>query len=82
MYNYEVQKQSLFTEEGTSMLLAIRGNVDRLLNQSGAFKSTNAFVGGDGWMQLAALDYLVEQKHIREVTPKDVAGQDRVFVSA
>jgi hypothetical protein len=35
---------------------------------------------GDSWKMLAALDYLIEKKQIREVVLREpVCGQDRVF---
>ena len=83
MYKYEELKKDLFTERGVQMLLKARDNVNKLLDQAGAFQLEKAVRGltGDSWTQLACIDYLVEQKEIKEVTdPRAVAGQHRVFV--
>ena len=83
MYNYQTEKQRIFTEDGQEMFLKIRDNVQRLIKQSGAVMMANAIncVGGDSWMMLACVDRLVELREIREVTGIYVAGQHRVFVS-
>lgn len=84
MYNYETEKQKVFTEAGQVMFLKIRDNVQKLLKQSGAVMLHNAIsvVGGNTWTQIACMDRLVELKEIKEITPVDTMGQDRVFVSA
>ena len=84
MYNYEEQKQNVFTENGQEMFLKIRDKVQLLLKSSGAFMLEKAISGvtGDSWAQLACIDRLVELKEIKEITDKQkVAGQHRVFVS-
>jgi hypothetical protein len=84
MYNYEEQKQNIFTESGQEMFLKIRDKVKLLLKSSGAFMLEKALLGitGDSWLQLACIDRLVELKEIKEITDKQkVAGQHRVFVS-
>ena len=84
MYNYEEQKQKIFTENGQEMFLKIRDKVQLLLKQSGAFMLEKAISGvtGDSWVMLACIDRLVELKEIKEITDKqNVAGQHRVFVS-
>ena len=82
MYNYQTEKQKIFTEDGQEMLLKIRDNVHRLIKQSGAVMMQNAInsVTGDSWMMLACVDRLVELKEIREITGSNVAGQHRVFI--
>lgn len=85
MYQYEIEKDKIFTEEGQVVFLKIRDNVQRLLKLSGAVMMQNAITGvtGDSWLHLACVDRLVELKEIREITPSswEVAGQHRVFVS-
>ncbi len=84
IYNYEEQKQNVFTESGQKMFLKIRDKVQLLLKSSGAFMLKNAISGvtGDSWVQLACIDRLVELKEIKEITDKQkVAEQHRVFVS-
>lgn len=82
MYNYQTEKQRIFTEDGQEMFLKIRDNVQRLIKQSGAVMMQNVInsVTGDSWMMLACVDRLVELKEIREITGSNVAGQHRVFV--
>lgn len=82
MYNYQTEKQKIFTEEGQEMFLKIRDKVQHLLEQSGAVMMQNAISGvtGDSWQMLACVDRLVELKEIREITGNNVAGQHRVFV--
>ena len=82
MYNYQTEKQKIFTEDGQEMFLKIRDNVQRLIKQSCAVMMQNAInsVTGDSWMMLACVDRLVELKEIKEITGSNVAGQYRVFV--
>lgn len=82
-YSYRAEREKLFTEAGTRIMLEMRDKIRGFLETSGAFMSGNACVAGDVWTMLAVLDYLVERGEIREVTdPAKVAGQHRVFVSA
>ena len=83
-YDYRTERAKLFTEDGVKMLTKIRDNVKRLLAEAGAVASGAALraVTGDSWTMLAALDYLVEQGEIKEVTPPETWGQHRVFVAA
>jgi hypothetical protein len=84
MYNYQTEKQKIFTEDGQEIFLKIRDKVQQLLKQSGAVMVQNAISGvtGDSWLHLACVDRLVELKEIREITGGNVAGQHRVFVRA
>ena len=83
MYNYETEKQNLFTEQGQRMFLSIRDNVKNILKESGAIMMQNAISGQSGstWTMLACVDRLVELEEIKEINQKGVAGQHRVFVS-
>ena len=82
-YEYQREREKLFTESGADMLIIIRDNVNRLLNTAGAFRADASWRGviGDTWTMLAALDYLVERGEIREIS-SGTAGQHRVFVRA
>lgn len=80
MYNYAEQRKELFTEDGMRIVLEVRDKAMRAIRDSGAVQMGKLFVGGLSWNSLAAVDYLIERKEIREVTGPDVAGQDRVFV--
>jgi uncharacterized membrane-anchored protein len=83
MYVYTELRPELFTEEGVEKLTQIRRNVERALRDGGAVRAQEATrsVYGDSWLQLAALDYMVEKGEIREITGPDVAAQHRVFVA-
>lgn len=82
-YNYEIQKAELFTDEGQRLLLRIRDNVDRLLEEGGAFRMANAWKGctADAWKMLACVDRLVELGEIVELSyPSGTPmAQHRVF---
>ena len=84
MYDYKVERATVFTEEGQITFLNIRDKVKKILALAGAARMEQiiAGFGGDSWFLLACVDRLVELREIREITPQGVAGQDRVFVSA
>lgn len=81
MYNYQKEKQKVFTEEGQLMFMQIRDNVKKLLEQSGAVMLDNAIrvVTGDSWLMLACIDRIVELGEIREIPQDNPAGQHRIF---
>lgn len=87
MYNYEIEKQALFTDDGQRLFIGVRDQVRRMLKVSGAVRMGNATqlprgIGvADGWVLMAAVDRLVELKEIREIPQANVAGQHRVFVA-
>jgi hypothetical protein len=83
MYNYQEQRENIFTEDGQKMFLKIRDNTFRLLEISGAVRLDKMIQGntGDSWDMLACVDRMVELGDILEVTDSSrVAGQHRVFV--
>ena len=83
-YNYEVEKHKIFTEQGQREFLKVRDCAHKLLAEAGAFMMFSALKGisGDSWQMMAYVDRLIELGEIREITPANVAGQHRVFVSA
>lgn len=86
MYNYQTERKVLFTEDGLRAVIKTRDAVRALLKEAGACTMgkilDKARVGlPSSWEQMACVDYLVEQKEIREITGNDVAGQFRVFIS-
>ena len=84
-YNYETEKQWLFTDDGQRALFKAADNARELLRKSGAFMSFKALNGvgyGDTFMAMAILDRLVELGDIREVTGAGTWGQDRIFTEA
>lgn len=84
MYKYEDHRHKIFTDDGQREFLKVRDNVNRLLEDAGAFKITKAFKGlsGNGWTLMAYVDRLVELREIEELTNEYVAGQDRIFIKA
>jgi len=85
-YDYEKERERLFTDEGQRQLLEIRDNVKRLLSCSGAFKLGNGIgqSSGDSWQQMACIDRLVELGEIVELARADgltPVAQNRVFVA-
>jgi len=84
MYNYEAEKHKIFTERGSEEFTRVRDQALKLLDEAGAFKMLSATKGitGSSWTMMAYVDRLVETGEIREITGDNVAGQDRVFVSA
>ncbi len=79
-YDYQAEREKLFTEAGQRQFLAVRDKARRLLAQAGAVMSGNIMVAGDSWVSLAAMDRMIELGELVEVTTKGVAGQHRVFV--
>ena len=77
-YNYKEQRAELFTEEGVSVLLAVRDEAKRLIAISGAFNAEKAIrkASGSSWTMLAALDFMVERGELVRVQ----VGRNDVFV--
>lgn len=60
-YSYEREKPTLFTESGSVAFMKVRDEVNRLLEQAGAFRQTHLSVSAvDSWTTLACLDRMVE----------------------
>lgn len=84
MYNYQTEKQAIFTEDGQEMFLSIRDNVHKLIDASGAItmgKAMSARITGSSWTMMACVDRLVELGEIVEIHQKECAGQHRIFVN-
>jgi len=87
MYDYQKERERLFTEEQQPLFLGIRDNVKRLLSVSGAFTLENAATlpngigAGSNWQMIACIDRLVELGEIVEL-PTTGANQHRVFVES
>jgi hypothetical protein len=82
-YEYDEQREELFTEEGQRQFLAMRDWCDKLLEAGGAFRMQEAMkapgVRGDTWRMLACVDRLVELGEIYEITPEGTVQQHRIF---
>jgi hypothetical protein len=86
-YDYDNEKDKLFTEEGQKAYDRVRDNALELGRKAGAFKMWNVISGISGdfsitsWVLMACVDRMVRQGLIREVHQKnEVFGQDRIFV--
>ena len=81
MYDYDIERQKVFTEEGQVMFLKIRDHVNKLLKESGAVRMTEAIscVTGDGWLQIACIDRMVELRELKQIT-EFVPSQYDVYV--
>lgn len=83
-YNYQNEKKRVCSAEGLPTLLKVLENCKRSFVQSGCIRAMEAWKDipcGDTFLSSACLDYLCEQKEIREVTPAGTWGQYRIFVS-
>jgi len=80
MYNYEVQKQIVFTDEGQRMLLKVRDNMYKHCRDSGAVGFWQAVDGitGDSWDMLACVDRLIELGEFECIYDKG-RSQDRIY---
>jgi hypothetical protein len=81
MYNYKIERENLFTDEGQRTFLQIRDRVVELLKKAGAVRMQEAWRGtsGDTWVMMACVDRMVELGELVEVTPPDTMGQFRIF---
>lgn len=82
-YNYETEKQKLFTEAGQKLFLAVRDNVQELLRVAGAFRRSHVqpkLGAYDNWEVMAAVDRLVELGEIVKL-PRQCWGQYEVFTT-
>lgn len=81
MYEYEKEKQRIFTDEGQRHFLKIRDKVDGLLEVAGAFKPRKAIIAGDSYLSMACVDRLVELDEVREATNiNSTLTHDKIFV--
>lgn len=78
-YNYATERPNLFTEEGVTLMLKMRDQIRRHLDSAGAFKACKVSVSGDGWLQIAALDYMVEKGELVCLSPPSTWAQHRVY---
>ena len=82
MYDYNAEKQKLFTEENQRLFLGIRDRAQSLAKQAGVATMGMLIskATGDTWLAMACVDRLVELGELREVhlasTP---AAQHRIF---
>lgn len=81
-YNYETQKERLFTEAGNRLFTAFRDRTLDLLKQSGAVRLQELMhFAGDSWDLVACADRMVEIGDMREIEQREIVGQHRVFMA-
>lgn len=83
MYQYEKERDKVFTDEGQRMFLRIRDCFRNRIQQAGCVRLQEGISnagGGDSWTMLACVDRLVELGEIREISQAGVAVQHRIFV--
>lgn len=80
-YNYQEQREALFTDTGQRMFISIRSSVLSHLKHSGAVRMQEALSGfsGDSWDLLACVDRMLELGELREVPQEGVPAQHRIF---
>jgi hypothetical protein len=87
MYDYQTEKQKVFTDEGQRLFLAVRDQVKALVRKSGAVRMAEAMalprgVGcSDTWMLMACVERMAELGELCEVPTGNVPSQHRVFVA-
>lgn len=81
-YNYQTERQFLFTEEGSVMFMKVRDAVQELLRKAGAFRFTHVSISGgyDSFQLIACVDRLVELKELEEL-PRQCWQQFKVYTS-
>ena len=81
-YDYLVEKHKILNDEGQRKFLKVRNRAQKLLQEAGAFKMFAALkdISGDTWEMMAYVDRMVELGEIKEITGKEVWGQERIFV--
>lgn len=77
-YNYQIERQGLFTEQGQIRFIGIRDRVNQLIKNSGAFRLREAKIGS--WEEIACVDRMVELGELVELE-RNRWGQYRVFTS-
>ena len=81
-YNYQIDKEQIFTEEGLVTFLKIRDRTLDILIRYGSVMMEDALkaVTGNNWFHMACVDHMVTLGDIVEVirTP-DTPGQYRIF---
>ena len=83
MYNYQTQRNFVFSEEGQKDFLEIRDQAKRLTKEAGAVTAHKLMcVTGCTWDMLACIDRLVELGELIEIpNPISAAGQHRIFIA-
>jgi hypothetical protein len=80
-YSYQKERPYLFTEEGVEKLLRVRDHAYLVIKKSGCARAQEILANevGDGWQNLAVVDFLVEKKLLKEVLLPDRSAQYRIF---
>lgn len=81
-YNYLVEKQKIFTDEGQRKFTRFRDKVFEIVKLAGCIREQEASKHadmGDTWTNMAFIDRMVEMGDLVEVNYGDCAGQHRIF---
>lgn len=78
MYDYQTEREKIFTDDGQRRFLRIRDKANELLELAGCFRMDRVLASGDTWENMACVDRLVELGEIVEV-PQKTLGQYRIF---
>lgn len=81
-YDYDKQRDFVFTDVGQRQFLSIRDKIGELLREAGAVRMQEAIQHevGSSWDMLACVDRLVELGELKELMQPNISGQFRVFV--
>lgn len=81
MYNYQQEKQNIFTENGQVMFMKIRDKVNYLLKEKKYFIMEEVLgCEGSAWEIMACVDRLKELREITEISGSGAMGQHRAFM--
>ena len=85
MYDYELEKPKIFTDDGIKILLRIRDGIHKHFETScaiyllDAINNFSASYGGN-WFHLACVDFLLEIGDIVEITREGIPTQSRILL--
>jgi hypothetical protein len=80
-YDYKIEKDALFTEQGVEVLMQVRDRANKLIFMAGACTADKVIrtISGNSWTMLAALDYMEEKGEI-ECIHEGYRSNDAVYV--
>lgn len=82
MYDYQIEKSKLFTDEGFKQITEAKDTASKLIEKAGAVRMDKIMSTGDTWRSMAVVEYLVECGYLIEVTTAPTMSQYRIFTIA
>lgn len=81
MYNYQKEREKLFTDKGQRLFLKVRDSIACKIKVTGAITIEKAIndIGGDSWELLACVDRLKELGELRGLLPQG-PSQNRILI--